>query len=140
VILRAVYDTNVLVSAALKPGSVPATLVALALEQRLQLYLSPPIFREYRDVLLRPKFGFEARRVEALLDDLCRVALLVEPAMRITAASDEADNRFLECAREAQADYLITGNTRHFPTPAFEGTRILEPASFARVLADALLA
>jgi uncharacterized protein len=75
-----------------------------------------------------------------LLDDLSRAAILVEPAMRITAASDEQDNRFLECARQAQADYLVTGNTRHFPTPAFEGTRILEPAAFARLLVDALLA
>jgi putative PIN family toxin of toxin-antitoxin system len=140
VILRAVYDTNVLVSATLKPGSVPATLVALAMEQRLQLYLSPPVFREYREVLLRPKFGFEARHIEAFLDDLRAAAVLVEPSMRITAASDEPDNRFLECAREAQADYLVTGNTRHFPTPVFEGTRILEPAPFARVLADVLLA
>jgi putative PIN family toxin of toxin-antitoxin system len=140
VILRAVYDTNVIVSAALKPGSVPATLVAQALEQRLQLYLSPPVLSGYREVLLRPKFGFDARQIEAFLDDLGRAAVLVEPAMRITAASDPQDNRFLECACEAQADYLVTGNTRHFPTPAFEGTRILEPAAFARVLVDALLA
>jgi len=52
-----VYDTNVLVSAALKPGSIPAVLVSLALAQRVHLCVSPSILAEYREVLHRPKFG-----------------------------------------------------------------------------------
>ena len=53
--MRAVYDTNVLVSAALKPDSIPAVLVSLALAQRVHLCLSPPILAEYTAVLHRPK-------------------------------------------------------------------------------------
>ena len=136
--MRVVYDTNVVVSAALKPGSIPAALVALAVEQRVQLCLSPAILAEYTAVLHRPKFGFEGSSIAALLEDLTRTALLVHPAMRLTVAPDEADNRFLECALEARAAFLVTGNLRHFPRAAFEDIQILEPARFAHVLAERL--
>ena len=137
--MRVVYDTNVLVSAALKPGSIPASLVALALAGRVQLCVSPPILAEYREVLSRQKFGFEAHRIDALLADLVRVALIVDPTVQLALAPDEPDNRFLECALEARADFLVTGNLRHFPVSAFEGIVILEPARFAQVLAERLL-
>jgi len=136
--VRVVYDTNVLVSAALKPGSTPAVLVALALAERVRLCVSQSILAEYREVLYRPKFGFEAPSIDALLEDLTRTALLVHPAMRLNVAPDEADNRFLECALEAGAAFLVTGNLRHFPVATFEDIRILEPARFAHVLAERL--
>lgn len=136
--MRVVYDTNVLVSAALKPESIPAALVSLALAQRVQLCLSPPILAEYTAVLHRPKFGLSAPSIDALLADVTRVALLVRPTMHLTVAPDEADNRFLECALEARAAFLVTGNLRHFPHPAFEAIQILAPARFAHVLAERL--
>ena len=136
--MRVVYDTNVLVSAALKPGSTPAVLVSLVLAERVRLCVSPPILAEYREVLHRPKFGFEALSIDALLEDLTRTALLVHPTMRLTVAPDEADNRFLECALEARAAFLVTGNLRHFPVATFEDIHILEPARFAHVLAERL--
>lgn len=53
-----VYDTNVIVSAILKPGSIPASLVALAMEGSVRLFLTHEILEEYKDVLKRPTFGF----------------------------------------------------------------------------------
>jgi predicted nucleic acid-binding protein len=61
---------------------------------------------------------------------------MVEPRTQVTACSDEPDHRFLECALEASADYLVTGNMRHFPFPVFEGIRIVTPAMFAQALAE----
>jgi putative PIN family toxin of toxin-antitoxin system len=137
--VRVVYDTNVIVSAALKSGSIPASIVALALDQRVQLCLSPPIIREYGDVLHRPKFGFEASRVETFLKALTQASLIVHPTVGLEVASDPADNRFLECARDAEVDFLVTGNLRHFPLTEFQGIRIVEPSRFAQALADMLL-
>ena len=56
--LTGVYDTNVIVSAILKPGSIPASLVALAMEGSVRLFLTPAVLEEYREVLRRPKFAF----------------------------------------------------------------------------------
>lgn len=130
----AVYDTNVIVSAALYANSLPASLVSLAIAGQVRLFLSPPILAEYTDVLRRPKFQFSTRMVNALLRDLSRVATIVTPTARLSVSPDDGDNRFLECAQASGAEYLVTGNKRHFPFPVFEGTAIVSPAEFAQVL------
>jgi putative PIN family toxin of toxin-antitoxin system len=132
--LRAVYDTNVVVSAALYADSLPASLVSLAIAGGVRLFLSPPILEEYTEVLKRPKFQFDRRKVNRLLRDLTHAATMVTPESRISASPDESDNRFLECAHTSGADYLVTGNKRHFPFAAYEGTAIVSPAEFAQIL------
>lgn len=134
--LKVVYDTNVVVSAALKPGSIPASLLALAMAKHVRLFLSPPILDEYTEVLKRPKFRLDPAAIDRFLRDLRRAATMVRPTQRVSKARDEPDNRFLECAQKARAHYLVTGNTRHFPAPAFEGTAIVNPAEFARIIAE----
>ena len=121
-------------SAALKPGSIPAALIAFVIERQVRLFLSPEILEEYTDVLYRPKFRLHPRRVTRFLHDLTTAATTVTPTSRVTRAPDDDDNRFLECAREAHAGYLVTGNKRHFPFPEFEGTRIVSPAEFMRIM------
>lgn len=133
---KVVYDTNVVVSAALKPGSLPASLVALAIQKQVRLFLSPAIVEEYTEVLKRPKFHLASKTVDTFLRDLKRAAVMVRPTIQVTAAPHEPDNRFLECAQAAHAEYLVTGNTKHFPFPEFEGTRIVTPAEFARIIAE----
>lgn len=96
---RVVYDTNVVVSATLKAGSIPASLVTLTLDRRVRLCLSPIIFAEYEAVLKRPKFAFDAYVVDAFLRDLRRVAVMVFPAKHVHVAPHEPDNRFLSSLR-----------------------------------------
>jgi len=129
-----VYDTNVVVSAALKPRSLPASLVALAMAKKVRLFLSPAILQEYTEVLKRPKFALNPVTVKAFVRDVRKAAVLVRPSLRVSQAPDEADNRFLECASAARAGYLVTGNKKHFPFPEFEGTKIVSPAEFAHLL------
>jgi predicted nucleic acid-binding protein len=118
----------------LKPGSIAASLVALTIGKGLRLFLSPAILEGYTEGF--PKFGSDPHAIEAFLRELKRAPTMVHPTQRITNAPDEPDNRFLECAQAARADYLVTGNTKHFPLPAFEGTRIVTPAALARTVAE----
>jgi uncharacterized protein len=100
-----VYDTNVIVSAILKPGSIPASLVGLAMEGSVSLFLTQEILEEYREVLRRPKFGFDPSAVDAFLNDLEKACQMVYPTKQVRSALDEPDNRFLECAKAAKAHY-----------------------------------
>ena len=58
---QAVYDTNVIVSAILKAGSIPASLVSLVMQGTVLLFLSPALLAEYTEVLKRPVFGFNPK-------------------------------------------------------------------------------
>jgi putative PIN family toxin of toxin-antitoxin system len=110
-----VLDTNVIVSAHLKEEGLERFVLDLALARKLQLFLSEEILGEYKGVLARAKFKLSSAKVAASLRLLEKVATMVDPEKRITAAKDPDDNKFLECAAEARADYLVTGNKKHFP-------------------------
>ena len=110
-----VLDTNVLVSANLSDEGLEALVVSLAVNQKIQLYVSEPILREYEQVLRYPRLKFEPREVAQFLARLRRNSVLVMPTHTVSASPDEADNRFLECAEAAGADFLVTGNKKHFP-------------------------
>ena len=133
---KAVYDTNIIIAAALSPSGIPSSLLALALEGAVGLYVSPAILDEYTEVLHRPKFGFSEPVIAGLMRRITQVAVLVHPTRTLSVSSDESDNRFLECAQEARAGYLVTGNKRHFPAPEFAGIKIVSPAEFAGLLME----
>jgi uncharacterized protein len=113
--IRLVLDTNVLVSANLNEEGLEAVIVALALNKKVQLCVSTPVLEEYERVLRYPKLKFVPKEVAAFLARLRLGSMTVAPASGVSESSDDADNRFLECAEAAAADYLVTGNRRHFP-------------------------
>ena len=138
--LRVVIDTNVLVSALLKPDSLPELILSLILEGEMVLCLSEPIVTEYEEVLRREKFRkLDRRKVKTLLARLKSKAQWVEPGARLHVTRvDPEDNKFLECAQEAGADFFVTGNIKHFPSGKFKGTIILNPVKFLSVMAKML--
>ena len=109
-----VLDTNVVVSAYLKLDGYERFVLDLALASTIQLYSSAEILEEYSGVLRRKKFRIHPQLVTASLRLIEKASKLVQPKKRI-AAADPEDNKFLECAEAAGADYLVTGNKRHFP-------------------------
>lgn len=113
--LRLVLDTNVLVSAALKPAGLERTAFILAITKPARLYVSQAILEEYDEVLSRPELKIcKGLRLE-LLQLIRNRSYPLKPSFRIEAANDSEDDKFLECADAARADYLITGNRKHFP-------------------------
>ncbi len=114
-LIKVVLDTNVVVSAHLTAGGLEAFVLDLALASKLQLYVSPDILAEYAEVLRRPRFRIDSKKVTQSLRLIKKRAKSVKPTLTLSVSRDPDDNRFLECAEAANADYLVTGNRRHFP-------------------------
>lgn len=117
-IYYAVLDTNVLVSAMLKTGSVPAQVVAEALHGNIIPILNDEIIAEYEDVLNRPKFRFDKRAVKVLLDELKKRAIYSDYELIEDVVPDPKDVVFYAVLMEKRKEedaYLITGNMKHFP-------------------------
>ena len=136
--LRLVIDTNVLVSAALKPDSLQRTTFLLAITKPARLYVSRPIVEEYTDVLSRPELAIRKGLRLQLLQLIKNGSRLVSPARRLEVTSDPDDNIFVECADSARADFLITGNRKHFP-PFWKSTKIITPREFVSLVAPHLI-
>jgi uncharacterized protein len=135
--ISAVLDTNVVVSGQLRTKGIPAQVSDLALARRFRCFVSESLISEYQAVLLRPRFGFSAKDVAELMQALRRIAILVSPRKQVTVALDPNDNHILECALEARADYIVTGNIRHFPAQ-FQDIRIITPRQFLTIFASRL--
>lgn len=131
--IRAVLDTNVVVSALLTPSGVTASLLNLAALRGFRCYVSRPILEEYREVLGRGHLGIAEREVIASMARLQASAVLVTPHRLLQVCRDPGDNKFLECALEGRADYLVTGNLRHFPKQ-FQDIRIVLPKTLLTLL------
>ena len=126
--IRAVIDTNVLVSAMISSTGNEALLV-MAINQGLVIpCFSREILKEYSGVLLRPRFGFPAGDVDALLDSLRERGKLLDPAPIDAVSPDPADDKFIACALSANADFLVTGNKRHFPQTRHMKARVVNAA------------
>ncbi|HEV2173884.1 MAG TPA: putative toxin-antitoxin system toxin component, PIN family [Candidatus Sulfotelmatobacter sp.] len=137
--LRLVLDANIVVSAALKPEGLQRTVVLLAITKPARLYISPAILSEYREVLSRPEFQIRKGLREQLLKLIRKRAHSLVPARRLQVTSDPGDNIFLECADAARADYLVTGNVRHFPR-FWKKTKIITSREFVSLVAPHLIA
>ena len=123
--IRAVIDTNVLVSGLLTPMGNEA-LILLALHQGLvHACFSDDLLEEYAAVLARPKFAFEPEEIGALLAMVRGKGKLMQPEGSAPALPDASDSKFLHCAQAAQAEYIVTGNKRHFPQEMCGAIRVV---------------
>lgn len=136
--LRLVLDTNIVISAALKPNGIQRTVVLLAMAKPAHWYVSAAILAEYRDVLARPELRIARGSQRQLLQYIKLHAHLVRPQRRLQVTPDPGDNIFLECADAARADYLVTGNLRHFPK-FWKNTKVVSSHEFISIVAPHLL-
>lgn len=136
--LRLVLDTNIVVSAALKPDGLQRTVLLMAMTKPARLYISDPILAEHTEVLARRELRIRKGLRQRLLQLVRNSAYLVTPAHPLQVTGDPADNMFLECADAARADYLVTGNPRHFPR-FWRRTPVVTSREFTSIVAPHLV-
>ncbi|HKB16604.1 MAG TPA: putative toxin-antitoxin system toxin component, PIN family, partial [Planctomycetota bacterium] len=130
--IRAVLDANILVSAILSPKGPPARVLAAAGEGRFLLLTSPSILEELGRVLLRPRLvrrhGWSEGETRAFLERLARLAVVTPGKTRLEAVKeDPADDRYIECAVEGSADYVVSGDAHVLGLGEYRGIRVRSP-------------
>ena len=136
--LRLVIDTNVLVSAAIKPAGLQRTVLLLAMTKPARWYVSRPILEEYREVLCSSGVRIRKGPRRQLLQLIKNKSHVVARTPRLEVTHDPDDNMFLECADAARADYLVTGNQKHFPR-FWKKTKVITPREFVSLVAPHLV-
>jgi putative PIN family toxin of toxin-antitoxin system len=128
--MNVVLDTNVLVAGLLTPHGPSGRVIDLLLNGDLTPCFDDRVIAEYREVLARAKSGFDPTQVEAVLDYIEGEGLHVVATPLGVTLPDPDDSVFLEAAVAAGADWLITGNARHFPAESRQGIRVVDPRAF----------
>lgn len=139
--IRAVLDANVLVSGLISRKGTPGQVLDAWLEGRFRACISPAILNEISRVLKYPRIAEKlgADEPDRMLYLLSALAEWVDVKRELRVLTrDPSDDVYLSCAVEAGADYLVTGNTRHFEEAGaiFRGVRIVSPTAFLEALEE----
>src|SRR5262245_14786981 len=133
--MRVVLNANVLVSAILSPRGTPAQILTAWRAQYFDLAISHAILAEIGRVFHYPKIATRHRlsedELKRFLDDLAHLAILTPGALTLSVITeDPADDRYLECAVEAKASYIVSGDQLLLRQEAYQGIPIVTPRTF----------
>lgn len=127
--MRIVFDTNIYISAFITPGGRGEAAYQRAVNGEVELVTSVPILTELARKL-KEKFHWDDDRIKAAVRHVAAAAVVVKPKERLAVLADEPDNRILECAREAGAELIVTGDRHLLDLGTCEGAAIVTLAAF----------
>ena len=128
--MRVVLDTNVLVSALVYGGN-PRRILEVVVAGEVEIFISEALVQELQDVLLRKRFDLKPQLVRATVAEIRALAKLVVPRKHHSLVDeDPADNLVLDCAVEAGADYLVTGDRHLLRLEKCGKVKIVNPRQF----------
>ena len=130
--IYAVIDTNVIVSALLSPHNDSGTAVIrnYLLEGKIIPLYNEEIFQEYQDVLHRSKFHFPEALIDRIIDAISQMGIMLDRTKTEEIFTDPKDVVFYEVALSKKGSYLVTGNTKHFPSTPI----VVTPAELLRII------
>mgnify|MGYP002148985744 CR=1 FL=1 len=126
--MRLVLDCNVVVAAA--RGSETCRRVVVHTIEKHEAVVSEPVMAEYHDVSARPKHRPYRAALEAMIEAIAAVAIMVEPAEATFGLGDPDDEVYLATAIAGAAEVLVTGNRRHFREDRYGPIQIMSPRAF----------
>lgn len=134
--MRAVLDTNVLISSVIATG-IPHEVVLRGFTDEYQLIVSVDTLDEFRATLLKypERFHLEPDEVQQEVETIRYFAEFVVPDVNVTAVGDDPDDdKFLEVAVAGNADYVVSGDSHLLDLDSFRDIAIVTPRTFLECL------
>lgn len=130
-VVRAVIDTNVIISALLF-GGTPGELIPLWKAGRIKAFTSKEIVDEYLRVLTYPRFNLSENEIEFLIyQEILPYFEVVSPRKGpIVVSKDPSDDKFIRCAIASRSRIIISGDQHLLSIKKYAEIDILSPSHF----------
>jgi len=135
--MKVVLDCNVIASFLITPGNNIKIIRNAWNNDKFELIMSDEIFEEIEQILERlVKQGyFNDDQSTELSKTILRKSTFINVITKVNICSDKKDNRYLSCAKDSRANYIVTGDKHHLiPIKKYKYTKIITPADFALIL------
>lgn len=137
--MKAVIDTNVVISSFLSPKGIRAKIIKAWQDQQFELVISEDIMAEYEKALNYPEVSsrhkMNSDQVSRVINNLRSFATVIKPKKKLAVIKDDPeDDKFLECASEAGAEYIISADPHLLSLEYYKGIQILSPSEFLSVI------
>lgn len=133
--MKAVFDSNIFVSAIAIPGGRSDTAIMSVVNGSVGLVISKEIIQEVLAALAR-KFSKDAEELSRAAIFLSNLGEIVRPKTKLKVLEDDPDNRILECAIAGKADVIVTGDKAMLALLEYHGVRIISLRQFIEYLAE----
>jgi len=135
-------DTNLFISALLTAKGNPARILNRWKAGYFDLVISLPILKETKRVILYPKIrkrlNWTDGEINEFLLGLAQFSFMVSGESKVDVIKDDpTDNKYLACALEGNADYIVTGDQHLLRVGEYKGTKIISPKEFLDILKKA---
>ena len=136
---KVVLDANIFVSSIIVPKGKSAQIIDLVVKKKIELIISQPILEEVRRVLFYPhikkRHPHNSEVIEKFINKWTRLAHLTQGKIKVDAIKDDpTDDKYLECAVEGKADYIVSGDKHLKNLKEFRGIKIIEPSVFLTLI------
>ena len=137
--IRVVLDANQFVSALLKPHSNSGQILSLISEDKIALLASDEIITEITDVLLYPRIMKRIAQspgyLKTFMERIWSVAIITEGKIQVAIIDDDpSDNKYLSCALEGKADFIISGDRHLKDFKSYKNIAIVDPGTFLAII------
>lgn len=129
--MRAVIDTNVLISATFWTGKSKQLLNKVR-HGEITFLTSQILLDELKEILVRADkpFKLSEKEAEQVVKSMRNLAQVVQTHSRMSICRDENDNRVLECAIDGRAEWIISGDLHLLELQSFQGVKIVTVGHF----------
>ena len=134
--VKVVFDTNIYISAFVIPGGNAEKAYLHAVDGNFELCTSIAILTELARKL-DEKFGWEKEKIEQLITSISNLANTFKTSPRLKVLSDDPDNRILECALDATAEFIVTGDKHLLNLTRYQDIEIIKLSAFLAMLHQA---
>ena len=136
--MKIVVDANIFVSGLIKPKSNPGKILDLIKQNQVELVISPGIIKEIKRILLYPKIQKYHRRtpreIDEYFEDILMFAWVVEGKEPVDVIKDDStDNKYLACAHEGEADYIVSGDHHLLDLGDYQRIDIINARAFLAI-------
>jgi putative PIN family toxin of toxin-antitoxin system len=139
--VKIVLDANLFASSLIKPDSNPGKILDMVRQKQIDLVLSPSIIKEIKRILLYPKISRyhrkSAQEIDTYFEDILIFAWMVEGEGVVDVIkADPTDSKYLACAHEGEADYIVSGDHHLLDLGTYQGIAIVNASQFLTIWSE----
>ena len=127
--MRIVIDTNV-VASAMFFGGKPKELLEMLMRHRVDAYATPEIIAEYQETCDELVSRYPTKPIRLPLNQIISACTIIETHSEIAVCRDPDDDKFIECAVDAQCVYIVSGDKDLLAVEEYEGIKIVTVTDF----------
>ena len=127
--MKIVVDTNVVISGIFF-GGVPRKIVEAVADGAIDAYATAEILDEYMGIIASMLERKQGRINQSILSPLFSAIKIIETESRIEVCRDPDDNKFIECAVDAKALYIVSGDNDLLDIKEYDGICIITAKEF----------